>query len=186
MRRPRGRGCRGARRRRRRCGSGRRSPSGSRSRRPARRAGCGTGPGRRTAASRPRRAAGPRRCGGRRGTGSPGTGRRPVTPAPRARPRIDCSSSTVSNTRAAPARFEQAAGDAVDAALGRHVLAEDQQLGVAGQQVGQRAVDRLGQRQRAFGLGQRAVEERGPPLGDGGTSLPRNDLRPGGAAPAAP
>jgi hypothetical protein len=46
-----------------------------------------------------------------------GIGRKPLTAAPSARPRIDCSSSSVSNTRPAPACLEEALRDAVDAAL---------------------------------------------------------------------
>ena len=81
------------------------------------------------AGSPPRRAAGPRRCAGRRGTGSPGSARARTRPAPRASPRIDCSSSSVSNTRAAPGLALQAAGHAVDAALGADVLAEHEHPG---------------------------------------------------------
>ena len=141
-------------RRRCRCGSARRSPSGSRSRRSARRAGCGSGRWRRTPGWPPRRAAGPRRCAGRRGTGSPGSAASPDTPAPSARPRIDCSSSSVSNTRAS----RPCAG--VRASRRRRrpwrdVLAEHEHTGSRGEQAAQRAVDRLGQRERAASGGGR-------------------------------
>ena len=47
---------------------------------------------------------------------------------------MDCSSSSVSKTRARPNRLAQPAGHAVDAALDRDVLAEHQRLGVPGEQ----------------------------------------------------
>src|SRR5262249_41723335 len=60
---------------------------------------------------------------------------------------------------AAAGLLEQAARDSVHAALARHVLAEDQQLGIFQQQVAERAVERERERERAFILGQLAVEE---------------------------
>ena len=80
-------GCRGARRRRCRCGSGRRTPSGRPG--PATRTTIGlrvAARSRRTAGWPPRRAAGPRRCAGRRGTGSPGIGQQPGQPGAEAEP----------------------------------------------------------------------------------------------------
>ena len=76
-------------------------------------------------------------------------GSRPDVPAPRARPRIACSSRTVSKTLAGPNLFHQPARDAVDAALAGDVLAEDQCFRVVGEDVEQGAVDGLCQRQRA-------------------------------------
>ena len=101
--RPRHRGCRAARRARCRCGSGRRSPSGSRSRRSARPSGCVYCPVEKNDSVAPS----PRiwsiaLCTYARYWIS-GIGSRPDTPAPRARPRIVCSSSNVSNTRRPPA-----------------------------------------------------------------------------------
>ena len=55
----------------------------------------------------------------------------------------------------------QAAGDAVHPALGPDVLAEHEHTTVAGEQVAERAVDRLGERERPLVLGQ-AAEEGGP------------------------
>ena len=127
---------------------------------------------RRTAGSPPRRAAGPRRCAGRRGTGSRGWAAARRAPTPSARPRMVCSSSSVSNTRAAPNRFAQPAGHAVDAALAADVLAEDQRLGCAASDVGQGRVDRLRQRQRALVLGQLAAEELPRALGGGPRAAP--------------
>ena len=70
------------------------------------------------------------RCAGTRGTGSPAPAGARACAAPWARPRIVVSSSSVLNTRAAPKRFQQALGHAVDAALLRDVLAEhDRDLG---------------------------------------------------------
>ena len=87
-----------------RCENGRRIPAGKPARRSARPSGCGTARGRRREAWRPRRVSGQRHCAGRPGTGSPAPGSRPARPAPSATPRMDCSSSTVSNTRPAPNR----------------------------------------------------------------------------------
>ncbi len=77
-----GRGCRAVRRSGCRCGSARRTPSGSRIRRSAPPSGCGTGGRRRTAASRLRRGSGRRRCAGRPGTGSRGSAAVPTPPRP--------------------------------------------------------------------------------------------------------
>ena len=79
----------------------------------------------------------------------------------------------------------QTAGDAVHAALGADVLAEDEHGGVGGEQVAERPVDRLGQRERTPVLRQAAEEppaiarcrRRRPPV---------RRQRPAGAATAAP
>ena len=52
----------------------------------------------------PRRGSGPPRCAGRRGTGSPAPGAARPGPRRGPGPRMDCSSSSVSNTRPAPNR----------------------------------------------------------------------------------
>ena len=86
---------------------------------------------------------------------------------------------------AAPAGLAlQPAGDAVHAALDTDVLAEHEHPLVGAQQVAERPVDRLGQRQRALVLGS-AAEERSPVLGLAGTRARRRPRRPAGAAPAA-
>ena len=82
-------------------------------------------------------------------------GSRPLTPAPRARPRTDCSSSSVSNTRARPAFLASPRVTPYTPPLSSDVLAEDQRLGVLGQDVRQRPVDGLRERQPALELGRR-------------------------------
>ena len=80
-------------------------------------------------------------------------GSRPLTPAPRARPRMDCSSSSVSKTRARPAFLASPRVTPYTPPLSSDVLAEDQRLGVLGQDVRQRPVEGLRERQPALELG---------------------------------
>ena len=64
----------------------------------------------------------------------------------------------------------QAAGHPVDAALGADVLAEHEHVGSRREQVAERAVDRLGEREWPLRLRQPAAEERGTRVGVGAPS----------------
>ena len=105
-------------------------------------------------------------------------GSRPLTPAPRARPRMDCSSSSVSKTRARPAFLASPRVTPYTPPLSSDVLAEDQRLGVLGQDVRQRPVDGLRERQPALELGQATTEELCPAPGRG--FRPRQGCHRGG------
>ena len=133
-----GRGCRAARRPHCRCGSGRRSPSGTPARPPGPPSGCGTGRTRRTAGWQPRPGADPRRCAGRPGTGSPAP-EQAGQPAAEGQPedRLLVEQGVEDPGRPEPAL--QPLGHAVDAALAPDVLAEHAHAGFRVQKVGQRA-----------------------------------------------
>ena len=140
-------GCRAGRPPRCRCGSARRSPSGSRS--PATRTTiplryCALGE--EPAASTPRRGAGPRRCGGTRGTGSRGSGEARDRSAERQPEDRRLVEERVEDPRATELVM-QSARHAVDTALHGDVLAEHERLGVPLEHVAERSVDRLGERQ---------------------------------------
>ena len=106
-----------------------------------------------------------------------------MTAVPSASPRIDVSSSSVSNTRSgAEARLEPP-GDAVDAALDADVLAEDERLGMALEHAGESRVDRLRERQRSPAAGPPTPASAATAAGERGasgrtTSCATAELRP--------
>jgi len=95
------------------------------------------------------RGSGRRRCAGTRGYWISGTGSSPARPAPRARPRMDCSSSRVSNTRAAPNRSASPRVTPYTPPLRATSSPNTSMPGQAASASAQRRVDRLGQGEAA-------------------------------------
>ena len=111
--------------------------------------------------SRPRLEVDPRRCAGTPGTGSREPAAAPRRRAPSARPRIDCSSSSVSKTRGPPNRRCSPRVTPYTPPLRPTSSPNTQHFGSSRERVGERAVDRLGQGQRPRLFGHSRPRRRG-------------------------
>ena len=106
-------------------------------------------PGRRTTGWLPRRAAGPRRCAGRRGTGSRGSAATPTRPRPAPGPGSTARRAGCRTPAPSPAFFCRPRVTPYTPPFTPTSSPNTSDAGRGQQHVAQRAVDRLGQRQRA-------------------------------------